>query len=281
MDADDASAKVTDRTSAIVPVHMYGQPCDMTALSALASAQELVDIEDCGQSHGALWDGRLTGTFGDLACWSLCCFKHVTAGEGGIIATRSERVDELARSYAHKGKGLGFFDYRELGFSYGMTELQAAVAIHSLRNLSSELAQRQQNAEVLSAGLAELPVEVPTVAPGSTHAYFKYPLLLPRELRARRNEIVDALKAENIEATPAHPYVAEIGWLREKKPSFFRDPRIGPVPDLGLEACPVAADVVGRQVTLDVGPNLDEEDMALAVTAVGKVVTAFLAERGA
>ena len=156
MDVNDAEAKISDRTSAIVPVHMYGQPCDMTAVNRVSKCSRVATIEDCGQSHGASWGGQLTGTFGDVACWSICCFKHVTAGEGGIVATRSERIADLARSYAHKGKGRGFFDYRNLGFSYGMTELQAVVASHSLSDLSEELLRRQRNAAVLTEALRVL-----------------------------------------------------------------------------------------------------------------------------
>ncbi len=280
MDINDAEAKISDRTSAIVPVHMYGQPCDMTAVNRVAKSSGVATIEDCGQSHGASWAGQLTGTFGDVACWSICCFKHVTAGEGGIVATRSEGIADLARSYAHKGKGRGFFDYRNLGFSYGMTELQAVVASHSLGDLSEELVRRQRNAAVLTEALAGLEVSVPAVAGGSTHAYFKYPFLLPAGLKGRRNEFVDALKAENVEVMPAHPYVAEISWLREKRPSFFRDKRIGPISNFGLDACPVAADLVSRQVTLEVGPGLNEDDMEIAAVGVAKVLEVFLDESG-
>ena len=83
-----------------------------------------------------------------------------------------------------------------------------------------------------------------------------------------------------MEVTPAHPYVAEIGWLREKRPSFFRDQRIGPIPNFGLDACPLAADLVSRQVMLEVGPGLNEDDMAIAAVGVAKVLQVFLDESG-
>lgn len=276
MSVDDAKAKLTPRTSAIVPVHMWGAPCAMTELNRFAAEAGLVTVEDCSHSHGSVLDDRLTGQFSEVACWSVCCFKHVTAGEGGMLATDDARIADTARSLAHKGKGVDFLDYRELGFSYGMTELQAVVATRSLDHLPVELAERARNAAVLDEALSGLEVGLPTVPEGAAHAYAKYPILLPPSLAGRRDAVVEALAAENIEAGPAHPYVLHIDWLREQRPSLFRDPRAGRLPDYSLGSCPVAADVVGRQVTLDVGPGLDENDMTLAAEAVRKVLWHFL-----
>ncbi len=276
MSVDDAKAKLTSRTSAIVPVHMWGAPCDMAGLNRLAAEANLVTVEDCSHSHGSRLDGRLTGQFSDVAMWSICCFKHVTAGEGGILVTDDDRIADTARGLAHKGKGTDFLDYRELGFSYGLTELQAVVAARSLEALPGELAQRERNAAVLTEALSGTELQLPAVPENATHAYSKYVITLPSAIGDRRDAFVEALAAENIAAGQGHPYVLDIGWLREQRPSLFHDPRAGELPGYSRDSCPVAADLCGRQVTVEVGPGLDENDMALAAQAVGKVLRHFL-----
>jgi perosamine synthetase len=281
MDPVDAERKLSPRTRGIVPVHMYGQPCPMGEIQAIADRHDLVVVEDCGQSHGASWNGRLLGTLSHVSCFSLCCRKHVNCGWGGIILTNSQEAAAHARARVNRGKGADhWFDYRMMGFSYNLTEIQAILALDSLRDLAAEFERRQRFAAYLREALRPLGLVFPEVPAGSTHAYFKFNFLLPPELGAQRNGIVDALRAENIGADPCHPHVLWIDWLREQRPSFFaRCPRTRR-PDYDPETCPHAEDILARQVGLELGPGLDLVDMELSAEAVHKVVTWYRSSAG-
>jgi perosamine synthetase len=277
MDPEDCQRKVTARTSAIVAVHMYGQPCPMTELARIAHRHGLALIEDCGQSHGALWQGQKTGTFGRAAAFSLCCRKHIALGEGGIMITDDPELAAVARALAHKGKGEAWFAYQEMGFSYNMTEIQAVLGKHQLRQLNQELQQRSALAGWVRQELAESGLIFPVLPAGSTHAYFKLNALVPYQLRQMRNEIVAALTAENVGCDPAHPHLLDIAWVREQQPYFLRT--LPPVerPDYRPATAPVALDVLRRQIGIEIGPGFTREDLAYTVAALRKVLSAVQA----
>lgn len=279
MDPLDIERKISEKTSAIVPVHMYGQPCPMDKITEIAKKYNLKIIEDCGQSHGGTWNGRLTGTFGDVACFSTCCRKHITLGEGGMALTNSQKMYALAKAYCHKGKGIGWFDYLYMGYSYNLTEIQAAIGIYGVDNLEKEFANRQENAKVLIKNLSDLDIELPYIPQNSQHAYFKFNYLLPQKLSIHRDEIVDALKAENIGADPSHPNVLDIGWLKNKQPYLFSQIVDKNQPNYKLENVPVATDILKRQIGLEVGPGLNKHDMELTAKAVKKVINYYLKMR--
>ncbi|HEY1352175.1 MAG TPA: DegT/DnrJ/EryC1/StrS family aminotransferase [Ktedonobacteraceae bacterium] len=277
MDPEDCQRKITARTSAIVAVHMYGQPCPLGALAAIAHAGGLTLIEDCGQAHGALWDGQKTGTFGQAAAFSLCCRKHIALGEGGIVITDDPELAAVARSLAHKGKGESWFAYQELGFSYNMTEIQAVLGKHQLRRLGNELKRRNALAHWVRQELAATGLQFPLVPPGSTHAYFKLNALLPPALAQARNEIVAAISAENVGCDPAHPHLLDIAWVREQHPYFLRTLPPGERPDYGPATAPVARDILRRQIGIEIGPGLTQDDLACTVAAIRKVLACFQA----
>jgi len=275
MSTEDCERKLTERTRMIVPVHMYGQTCPMNDLSAFAREHDLVLIEDCGQSHGAMADGRLTGTFGFAAAFSLCCRKHLAIGEGGIVITDDKTYADTMRSLAHKGKGEEWFDYREMGYSYNLTEIQGVLGRHQLRKLGAELESRATLAAGLRDQLADTGLVFPVVRPGSTHAYFKQNALVPQRLAPYRNEIVKAIRAENVGCDPTHPCLMDIDWLQNQQPSFFRTIPAAARPDYRPETVPNANAMLARQICIEVGPGLDAEDMSYTAAAIRKVMTYY------
>jgi perosamine synthetase len=269
---------LSPETSMVVPVHMYGQPCEMDVISRLCGERDLVLIEDCGQSHGAVADGRVTGTFGQAAVFSLCCRKHVALGEGGIVITDDEAFADRAKSLAHKGKGTGWFDYLEMGYSYNMTEVQAVLGLDQLARLDEQIRTRTELAGLLREGLSDLGLVFPRTPDGSTHAYFKQNALLPAHLGAKRNEIVDAIRAENVGCDPSHPNLADIGWIRNRDAPLFRRLGGSRQPDYDPDRLPVATDVLSRQICIEVGPGLDTGDIHATIEAIRKVVRHFDAD---
>ncbi|OAB55262.1 hypothetical protein AY600_13820, partial [Phormidium willei BDU 130791] len=179
MDPADLAERITPATKLIVPVHFWGRPAEMPAIMALAERHGLQVIEDCGQSHGARIAGRRVGSFGRLAAFSFAPRKHISTGQGGMVLARDAAAAEAARRIANKGKGDGWLDYRELGFSYAMPELDALVGLHQIDGLDAQLDLRRRLAAIYRAVLADTDLGLPEETPEVEHAYFKMPLRLP------------------------------------------------------------------------------------------------------
>lgn len=276
MDPVDAERKVTDNTSAMIPVHMYGQPCPMAELMKLATKHHLFVLEDCGQAHGAVIDGQQVGSFGDVAAYSLCCRKHIAMGEGGIVTTNRQDIADSCRALAHKGKGMGWFDYRELGFSYNMMEVQGVLGLHQLLALDKQLKTRSDLAAYLRQALADLGLGFPEVRPGSTHVYFKQNAVIPQELKPLRNEIVDAIRAENVGCDPSHPHLLDVDWIRNKQDYAFRQAMPDSLEPYTYEDTAVGKDILDRQICIEVGPGLTLEDVQYTAKAIRKVVSHYM-----
>ena len=139
--------KITPRTKAIIPVHIYGHPCDMDPIMAIARDYDLFVVEDCAEAHGALYKGKLVGTFGDAACFSFYANKIMTCGEGGMIVTDD---DELAYHLRHR-RAYDFDDtkhfwHKRLAWNLRLSSLEAAVGRAQLDRLDSLIDARRRNA---------------------------------------------------------------------------------------------------------------------------------------
>jgi dTDP-4-amino-4,6-dideoxygalactose transaminase len=168
---------ISERTRAVVVTHLFGNPCDMTAILRLCRARNIAVIEDCAQAFGARHAGKLVGTSGDIGCFSLQQGKHITTGEGGLVTTSN--ADYARRMFLFVNKAWGYGDPQPdhyfLALNYRMTELAGAVAVAQLDKLAASVEQRVSLAKELSAQLAGLPgVSTPVVRPGDAHTYWKY-----------------------------------------------------------------------------------------------------------
>ncbi len=205
-------AAITPRTKAIIPVHFGGQPADMDALCEIASRHGLAIIEDSAHAQGALWRGTPVGNFGDLATFSFQAFKLITAGEGGIILTRSETLAEKCRAYCNHGRRAsgGWFEHFTLGSNYRMTGLQAAVLSVQLRRLEEQTRTRQANVARLRELLGpakglRLDADDPRVT--SQPNYLVTLRYDPCAFNGvDRDLFLGALQAEGIPAKPSYPY---------------------------------------------------------------------------
>lgn len=172
--------QITDRTRAILVVHLFGQPCRMDAIMDIARTHDLRVIEDCAQAHGAEYDGQLAGTFGDIACFSLQQSKQITAGDGGIVATNDDELYGRARDFHDKfydrtGRTQGRVVQR-IGINYRMNEVTGAVALAQTRKLPSILERRRASAEHLCRLLEGIEgVDPPFLYPKTTgHSWWRF-----------------------------------------------------------------------------------------------------------
>lgn len=184
--AETISRVLTERTRAVVAVHLAGWPCDMVELLTLARRHGLKIIEDCAQAHGATYHGQMVGSFGDAAAFSFCTDKIIsTGGEGGMLLLRDRADWARAWSYKDHGKdpdcmgqpaGSQFrWLHNSVGSNYRMTEMQAAIGLCQLGKLAERLRVRRRNAALLNQLLAGLPsLRLSLPGPGIVPAYYKY-----------------------------------------------------------------------------------------------------------
>jgi perosamine synthetase len=200
LDPKSVEEKVTSKTRAIVPVHVYGLMAEMEAINEIAREHDVFVIEHACQAHGAELKGSKAGTYGDLACFSFNALSVITTGEGGMITTnRRDYAEELQSIRVH---GFGRYGSSErLGHNYKMTEVAAALGYYQLQKLPKLLEARRRNAQILTSlleGIGRLvPPEEP---PGYKHAWSLYTVRLRGGKVGERNKLVLKLNASGIQA---------------------------------------------------------------------------------
>lgn len=204
LDVESVRALISDRTRAIVAVHLFGCPAPVAELRALADAHGIVLIEDCAQAYLTRTgpDGALAGTVGHIGCFSLQQSKHITAGDGGLTITDDDHLGRRARLFADKAwpRDTGERTHLFLGLNYRMTELQSAIARIQLTKLSDVVERRQQTGQELAAALAELPGLDPPPTQG--HSYWQFPVFVDEQAAGGDAfRYAEALAAEGIPAT--------------------------------------------------------------------------------
>ena len=250
MDPASVAALIGPRTRAIMPVHLYGQPCDMEALLDLARAHGLIIVEDAAQAVGATYRGRPVGAFG-TGVFSLYATKNITSGEGGIITTNDDDVANRVRLLRNHGMSQRYH-YSGLGYNHRLSDLHAAIALAQLDRLDLLTETRQSNAAALSAGITS--VQTPVTAPERTHVWHQYTV---RVGQRDRDAFAHALNAAGIGTGVYYPQLLdELEHVRAVS---------GP----GNHA--VADSLTKQVVSLPVHPALSPEDLDRIVTEVNRL----------
>src|SRR2546426_1695291 len=198
LDPTQVEKALTRRTKAIIPVHLYGHPCDMKRLEQLAANYSLVLIEDASQAHAAAIDGRPVGSFG-TGCFSFYATKNMTTGEGGMVTTNDPAIAERVSLLRNHGQEARYYQIA-LGYNMRMTELQAALGIAQIEKLEYFTKRRIANATYLTDHLKGT-VQIPVVRPGYRHVFHQYTVRIP----SMRNECMMELRAKGIDTTIHYP----------------------------------------------------------------------------
>ena len=221
--AETIEARISDRTKAIVVTHLFGNPCEMGDIMALARSRGIPVVEDCAQALLAEYDSAQVGTLGDIACFSLQQGKHITTGEGGLVATNDDALGRHSYLYINKAWGYGDPkpDHYFLALNYRMTELQGAVAVAQLPKLDGVVAKRIALADKLTALISDIEgISVPYVPPKAKHTYWKYCLTVDEAvIKGGSVGLGDALKERGIGCAPR--YIQKPAFMCE----VFRDQR--------------------------------------------------------
>ena len=196
------------RTKAIIVTHLFGNPCEMDAINKLAASKGIPVIEDCAQAFLAKSQGKMIGTCGTISCFSLQQGKHITTGEGGIVATDDPELARKMFLFINKAWGYGDAnpDHYFLAMNYRMSELQGAVALGQLPKLEDVASRRIAAADSLTKKLAGLKgIQTPYVRPGDVHTYWKYCLRVDSKvIRGGSVALGKELKARQISSVPRY-----------------------------------------------------------------------------
>lgn len=208
MDPVDLENKITKKMKAVIPVHLYGHPAQMTKINEIAYKNNLVVIEDACQSHGAEYNGKKTGSLGDIGCFSFFETKNMTCGEGGMITCGNESKYEslcLTKEHGSPRNLNTWYSYVRLGYNYNMTEMQGAVGRCQLKKLEKNNEIRIHNGMKYREILEPLGLEIRKDASNVKNVYHNMPVLLPEKYRNERDFVVSALKAEGVAVDIAYP----------------------------------------------------------------------------
>lgn len=261
MDVANVRDALTERTRAIVPVHIYGHPCDMEPLVELAHEHGIAVVEDVAEAFGARVRGRLVGTFGDAACFSFYGNKTVTTGEGGMILFREDAGFERAAMLRDHGMSKDRrYWHLEAGFNYRLTNLQAAVGTAQMERVDSILERKRALAAAYDAALARVPgIGLPPRAPWADPVCWLYTIRVDENvLGLTRDELGERLLLNGIETRPVFPPLHGM-------PPFAR---------FAGEGYPVTEAVSESGLTLPSAVTLDAEDIesiAESIAAIARV----------
>ena len=281
---ETARRVLTDRTRAVIPVHLGGWPCDMEGFRKLAAESGIKIIEDCAQAHGATIDGRNVGSFGDIGAWSFCQDKIITTGgEGGMVNTDDPELWSRMWSFKDHGKSFekmqpgdhppGFrWVHDSFGSNYRMLEMQSVIGRIQLRRLADWHQRRTENARKLIDALADFPaVRVPEPAKGVEHAYYRlYAYVEPKGLAPGwdRDRVVAELTARGVPAF--HGSCSEV--YLEKA---FGGSELRP-----KDRLPVARELGETSIAFLVHPTLTPEQIESMASAIRELLAQASASRG-
>lgn len=244
------------KTRAIMPVHLYGQPANMTKIMQIAKKHKLTVIEDACQAHGAEWKGKKVGSFG-TGVFSFYPTKNMTTGEGGMITTNSRQIYEKACLLRAHGSKIRYY-HDILGYNFRMTDLGAAIGIEQLKKLNKFNQQRLKNAEYLNKNLSKIKGIIVPEAPKETrHVYHQYTIRITKEFGLSRDEVLAKLTEAGIGTAVFYPVPIH-------KQKLYKN--------LGYkDKLPVAEKVALEVISLPVHPGLKERDLQYIVKIINIV----------
>ncbi|MBU2610976.1 MAG: DegT/DnrJ/EryC1/StrS family aminotransferase [Chloroflexi bacterium] len=255
LDPQDVARRITPRTRAIIPVHVYGHPANMTPILELAKQHKLHVIEDAAEAHGARYQGKRVGSLGEINAFSFYGNKIITTGEGGLLTTDEDALAEKARFLRdHAMSPEKRYWHTEIGFNYRMTNLQAALGVAQRERIEEFIARKRWIAESYNQGLREVAaIRLPPEAPWATSVYWMYSILLNKDFPLSRDEVMARLRQQNIDSRP-----------------FFYPIHVQPPYHANI-SLPVAEDLSRRGINLPSAVTLTEADIQRIVQAIRKM----------
>jgi len=257
MDVNQVERKINPHTKAIMPVHIYGHPCDMEPIMDIARKYRMYVLEDAAEAHGAEYRGKKAGGIGDVGCFSFYANKIITTGEGGMVVTNDEKVADRARrlkdqAFSRERR----FLHTEIGFNYRMTNIQAAIGLAQLENIDRLVELRRENAALYSRLLKGIPgITLPKEKKWAKNVYWMYSIVIEDEFGMSRDDLMAFLRQKGIDTR-----------------TFFIPMHVQPAfRNLGLfegERYPVSDRLAERGLYLPSGSGLSKDQISSVCEAV-------------
>jgi perosamine synthetase len=248
IDPSDVAEKITAKTKALIPIHMFGQPANMDALKEIAEDKGIALVEDAAQAHGAEYKGQKAGSIGEIGCFSFYATKNMTAGEGGMVTTNDPELAEKARLLISHGQSQKYH-HDILGYNYRMTELCAAIGSVQLQKIDEFNRKRRDNAKLLTQGIRSFKgLTVPYIDEDVTPVFHQYVVRVEENYPLARDELANHLTEKGIGVAVHYP-IPIYGQPLYQKLGY------------GGTRCPNTEDACRRVLSLPVHPLVDRKDI--------------------
>jgi perosamine synthetase len=258
MDVEKIEEKITNKTKAIMPVHIYGHPCDMDLIMKLAKDYGLYVVEDAAEAHGAEYKGKKTGGIGDIGCFSFYANKIITTGEGGMVVTNDEEIAERAKSLRNLcfPKEKRIYLHSEVGYNYRMTNIQAAIGLAQFERIDDLAEMRRRNAHLYNEYLKSAKgITLPVEKKWAKNVYWMYSILIKDEFCMGRDELMRKLEKKGIETRTFFIPLHEQPVFQKR--GLFKG-----------ESYPVAEELARKGMYLPSSSGLKEEEIRYICTAI-------------
>jgi perosamine synthetase len=258
IDPSDVAEKLSSKTKALIPIHMFGQPASMDALKEIAEDHGIALVEDAAQAHGAEYKGQKAGSIGDMGCFSFYATKNMTAGEGGMITTNDPKLADKARLLRNHGQSQKY-QHDTLGYNYRMTEFCAAIGLVQLKKLDGFNKKRIENAALLSNAICRLNgLTVPYVDKDVKHVFHQYVIRVEDNYPLSRDKLADCLAEKGVGVAVHYPI------------PIYRQPLYQ---KLGYKntVCPNTEDACKKVLSLPVHPLVDKTDVNYILDAINDI----------
>jgi UDP-4-amino-4,6-dideoxy-N-acetyl-beta-L-altrosamine transaminase len=275
IDPNKIEEKITEKTKAIIPVHYAGNPCKMDEIMDIADDHDLYVIEDAAHAIGSEYKNTKIGCISDITCFSFYATKNITTGEGGMITTNDETLEEKMRILSLHGiskdawnrysaTGSWYYEILYPGFKCNMDDIQASIGIHQLKKIDEMQIRRFEIAEMYNDAFNSLEqIIVPPIEKNSIHAWHLYPIQIRTEhLKINRNEFIEALKAENI-GTSVHFIPIHMHPYYKKKFGFKK----GDFPN--------TESFFEKEISIPLYPRMTDEDVEDVISAINKIINSY------
>ena len=249
IDSKKIEEKITPHTKAILVVHLYGHPCDMDPIMKISDEYGIPIIEDAAEAHGAMYKNRIVGGIGHIGCFSFYANKIITTGEGGMVVTNNPEYAEKMRSLKDLAYGVGTnrFVHSAIGYNYRMTNMQAAIGLAQLEKIEDYIKARKNVAKTYNRFLKDCnKVDLPPEKKWAKNVYWMYTILVNKNAKISRDELIVKLKEKGIDTRPAfHPAHLHVIYTRYTK---------------NVEL-PISEDIGAKGINLPSSNSLNDEDI--------------------
>jgi dTDP-4-amino-4,6-dideoxygalactose transaminase len=254
LDCNQIADKITEKTKAIIPVHLFGHPADMNPIMEIAAKKNLKVIEDCAQAFGATYQGKKVGSIGDVGCFSFFPSKNLAGyGDGGMVITKNEEIAAKVRMLCNHGSSKRYY-HREVGYNSRLDEIQAAIIRTKLKKIDQFNAARRRNAASYCEAIKNKNVTLPAAQAGCEHVYHQF------TIRAKNRDVLaDALQKKDIASAVYYPVPLH------QQEVFLK------LYDISVKL-PVSEKSAAEVLSLPMFPELSPEEIGLVADVINNVV---------